>query len=113
PVSYWDIENEPGNSFTYDYSDWKSETVNNIEQEFLVAYRGIKAAVVPPGSAAPKIVCPSIFAFYTYPGQNWGAPAVPDIPSFLNFLDANNIRCDAIAWHENDSSQPVTDTNNQ
>jgi hypothetical protein len=68
---------------------------------------------VPAGSAAPKIICPSVSAFYTYPAQMWNAPSIPDIPSFLNFLDANNIRCDAFSWHENESNSPFTDTNNQ
>jgi hypothetical protein len=111
PVTYWDLSNEPGFPSLYDGADQNALTVSEIEQMFLTAYTGVKQAVVPPGGQAPKIVCPSLGAFYTFPGEN--GSHVPDMPTLLNFFDANNIKCDAISWHENDSTQQVTDTNNQ
>jgi hypothetical protein len=103
---YWDIQNEPGWPNYYDAIDQANSTTLEIEQQIVAAYQAIKAA--DPNA---KVVCPSLGAFVTYAGE--AGASTPSFPDLLTFLDAHQVRCDAISWHENDPTQPPVDSSNQ
>lgn len=92
-VDYWEIQNEPGAPGYYTAAGWATSTVADFLQQFLVAYRAIKAA-----DRDAAIIGPSLSAFADYPGEF--DRRQPDLVTFLNFAAANGLRLAAVTWHE-------------
>jgi hypothetical protein len=95
-INYWDVYNEPGGANTY-YSAaaYATETPALLLEQFLVAYRAIKAA-----DPAAQVIGPDLEYWADYPGQ-WGAQARTfDMATFLKFAANNGIKLAAITWHE-------------
>lgn len=97
-ISYWEVQNEPGAGYYYSASATPppSVTVANNEQQFLVAYRAIKAA--DPNA---KVVSPSLMAWASNPSAANGGL---DMRTFLDFCVFNGIAPDAIAFHDNQTA---------
>jgi hypothetical protein len=96
-VDYWEIQNEPGGQSFYPPADWAASTVADFLQQFLVAYRAIKAA-----DPDAKIIGPSLAAFADYPGEYDSHQ--PDLVTFLDFAASHNLQLAAVTWHEIDDS---------
>ena len=95
-VAYWDIQNEPfaGGYYAPGSMPPQTETVANVEQQFLVAYRAIKAA--DPNA---RIIGPSLIAWKAGPADTQVDGI--DMRSFLDFCAANGLRFDAFSFHAN------------
>jgi hypothetical protein len=95
-IDYWDIYNEPGGANTY-YSAtaYASQTPALLLQQFLVAYRAIKAA-----DPAAQVIGPELEYWADYPGQYGASAHTFDMSTFLQFAAANGIQLAAITWHE-------------
>ena len=95
-VSYWDIQNEPfaGGYYTPSASPPQTETVANVEEQFLLAYRAIKAA--DPNA---RVIGPSLIGWKAGAADNQVDGI--DMRTFLDFCAANGIRFDAFSFHAN------------
>ncbi|HWE54508.1 MAG TPA: hypothetical protein VG435_03305 [Acidimicrobiales bacterium] len=96
-IDYWDVYNEPGWNNYYSHSDFESETVSDLLQQFLVTYQDIKA--VDPGA---RIIGPSVgdTAFTPHPTDD-PVTHEPDMTTFLDFAAAHHLQLAAVAWHHN------------
>jgi hypothetical protein len=108
-VDYWEVYNEPGGEdLDIGPGSFAAETPQLLLQEFLVAYRAIKAA-----DPAAQVVGPDLPFWTDYPGQ-WGSTYHGfDMASFLSFAAANNMQLAALTWHEivdNYGPNPENDT---
>jgi hypothetical protein len=106
PPDYWEIHNEPGLTYYYDGDDTEATTEAELEQQLIYAYRAIKTA--DPNA---KVVCPTLAGYVTYSREY--PNETPPFSRILQFLDKNNVRCDAISWHENDPYPLPVDTTGQ
>jgi hypothetical protein len=95
-VNYWDVYNEPGWNNYYSASDFKSETPQDLLQQFLVTYQAIRS--IDPLAA---IVGPSTGLFTTHPLPVNPLTHEPDMATFLRFAAANGLQLAAVAWHDN------------
>ncbi|HZN13211.1 MAG TPA: fibronectin type III domain-containing protein [Acidimicrobiales bacterium] len=89
-VDYWDIQNEP---LPTEFSAGPVPTAELWYEQYRVAYEAIKS--VDPGA---KIVGPSMTQMLWVGDAN--APDAVDVPTFMNYADAHNLRFDAYSWHE-------------
>ena len=106
---YWDIMNEPdgvnGNGY-YSPSDSASVTHANLNSTifklFMVTYQAIKAA--DPNA---KVMGPSMVIFNDIPSID-DKTQLFDTREWVQFASANNMRIDALSWHdENDNQAPT------
>jgi fibronectin type III domain protein len=94
-VTYWEVYNEPGGDNPQAAALFSQETPQLLLQQFLVAYRAIKAA-----DPSAKVAGPDLAFWSDYPGQ-WGSTYHGfDMATFLNFAAANDIQLGALTWHE-------------
>lgn len=93
-ISYWEVQNEPMGGYYYSNSAVPpaSVTVANLLQQFLVAYRAIKAA--DPGA---RVEGPALTAWSGNPSAAVGGL---DMRTFLDFCALNGITPDAISFHD-------------
>ena len=103
---YWDLANEPdGLRFSpkfFSPATRGTATAANVLQMLLVTYEAIKAA-----DPTAKIVGPSVGIYV----DAFDAPTDRiNMGSFLSFAAANNMRLDAVSWHENAESASWQDT---
>jgi hypothetical protein len=95
---YWELANEPElfkcSTCTYfSIADRASATAENVLQMMLVEYQAVKAA-----DPLAKIVAPSLSLYV----DAVNAPTdVINMRTFLAFAAVNNMRLDAVTWHEN------------
>ena len=91
--AYYEIQNEPETKGSYNAKS--PPTTALVLQQLAVAYAAIKS--VDPNA---KIVGPGI-------GWQWSEPTFPvDMQRFLDYAVANNLRFDALSWHENGDGGP-------
>ena len=94
---YWDLVNEadlmsnPANPY-FAPADRSSATPANLLQMILVAYRAVRAA-----DPTAKIVGPS---FSEYQDSVTAPADRPNMRTFIQFAAANNMKLDAVSWHE-------------
>lgn len=95
-ISYFEIQNEPFAGYYYSPSSAPplSETIATVEQQFLVAYRAIKAA-----DPNVRVIGPSLIAWKA--SANDANVTGVDMRTFLDFCAANGIKLDAITFHAN------------
>lgn len=95
-VSYWDVQNEPFGGYYYSGSSLPpaSETVANFDQQFLTAYKAIKAA-----DPTARVLGPSLIAWAADPADANGGI---DMRSFLDFCAENGIQLGGVSFHDND-----------
>ncbi|HVU73989.1 MAG TPA: hypothetical protein VHE83_13575 [Mycobacteriales bacterium] len=94
--AYWDIQNEPETKPYYDPA--APATPSLVLQQYLTAYNAIKSV-----DANAKVVAPSIDWAFNQPG--WPV----DLRRFIDYAAANNMKVDALSWHENgDGDGPAT-----
>jgi hypothetical protein len=93
---YWEIQNEPED---YPYSPVQSPNRALVEQQYLYAYREIKAV-----DSTARVIGPSINWKYEDTAAGWWI----DMKSFISFAAANGMKLAAIAWHDNSAQ---TDSN--
>lgn len=94
-IKYWDVQNEPFGGHYYSSSDVPpaSETLANFEEQFLVAYKAIKAA--DPNA---QVIGPSLIAW----SDDTAHPLnILDMRTFLDFCVANGIQLGGISFHDN------------
>jgi hypothetical protein len=95
-ADYFEIYNEPGgNDLYYDTAGYNSETPALLLQQFDVAYKAIKAA-----DPAAQVIGPDLSQYEDYAGEYAPFEHAFDMPTFLNYAAANNIKLAAISWHE-------------
>jgi len=93
-VTYWEPYNEPSGA-TY-----SGTTTLDLLQEFLYAYKAIKAA--DPGAL---VIGPSLAQYGDAESQESGG-VIPDIITFLNYANTNDIQLAAVSWHDIADYQP-------
>jgi hypothetical protein len=94
-VRYWEVQNEPMDSH-YDLGSLVPggrETVAEAEQQYLVAYRAIKAA-----DPSARVLAPSLMSWAANRAE---ANGMLDMRTFLDFAVLNGVAPDAIAFHDN------------
>jgi hypothetical protein len=103
---YWELANEPelfncGTCKYFSPTDRATATTENVLQMMLVTYQAVKAA-----DPLAKVVAPSLSLYV----DAVNAPTnVVNMRTFFAFAAANNMRLDAVTWHENADLPDVQD----
>jgi hypothetical protein len=112
-VALWNLINEPPsqgaqNDAYFDGAQSPTLTASDIEQWLLHAYNDVRAA-----DPSAQIVCPSFEQYDDFPGETPAVGQLLDFSTFLAFAAANNMDCNAFAWHEINYEGSLTDFNMQ
>ena len=90
---YWEVQNEPGAPNYLNAADTAALTVDDMHEQFRIAYEEIMAL-----DPTAKVIGPSIGWYLSRPD-----PAdleITDIQRFLEYSEAHGIRPAALVWHE-------------